>query len=148
MEGGGISDIRGAEYYLYDADAESMTISYNNTAQYGRPLDKYIVMSVAAPNITYRPGFLSPHRAKMTNIMNMVGYSQTFDGIEPISSASHPSLFSRQVADSILGEYSAEWVIPAGLLTIITDPNKTKVEQNKFYVWTIAVRWLSGDATI
>lgn len=150
MDGGGITDVRGSSFYSYDADLASTTISYNDCVQFGRPLDRYIVQSVASPNKSSRPGFLASHRTGVArmSIATPDGYNVTFDGSTAIPAVSHPSLLSTQQADSMLGTYSARWAIPAGQLTILTQPNNMVMTPGRFYVWTVAVRWISGDATV
>ncbi|MBL7386962.1 hypothetical protein [Escherichia coli] len=150
IDGGGITDVRGATYSSYDADSASTTISTNDCVQFGRPLDRYVVHSVASPNKSSRQGFLASHRTGVSrvSIATPDGYNVTFDGSTPIPAVSHPSLFSTQQADSMLGTYSARWAIPAGQLTILTQPNSMVMTAGRFYVWTVAARWISGDATI
>lgn len=66
----------------------------------------------------------------------------------PITSATGSAYVSSQQADSKLGTYSARWAIPAGTSVVNIDPNSMVMTVGRFYVWTVAARWISGDATI
>jgi hypothetical protein len=76
------------------------------------------------------------------------GFAENYDRSGQMTSATGSAYLSNQVQDALLGTYSARWTIPASTVVVLTDPPSFVMENGKYYVWTVAARWISGDGTL
>lgn len=143
------SDIRGASYTYFSVDNNSSVVCTNDRSQFAVPLDGFVINTKAVPHNSPRGGVTAAHRSTRANvsISSPNGFSKNFDGSSPIQSATGSLYTSTQVQDAMLGQYSARWDIPAGTTVVLTHPDSMTMTNGRYYVWSVAARWVGGSAS-
>jgi hypothetical protein len=87
--------------------------------------------------------FLTKHKNKLTNGYEKENiFKKNFNGNSSITLSGSSSLSSTQVTDSLLFDYSAEYVLPVDYMGVISLPNMTS---GKYAVYLTTVKIIEGD---